>query len=143
VDNAQLAGTIKELCKNRGTSISKMLSACDIRKSLIYDLEKRDFTPSITVAERIADYLDCSIDYLLGRTDNPDVNVNENDNCISVDNNVQTVRSSGDVTIRQITTGCGGSVLCEIEAMLDILPRSEQHRAIADMMDLLEEKYSE
>ena len=23
---------------------------------------------------RIADYLDCSVDYLLGRTDNPDVN---------------------------------------------------------------------
>ena len=23
---------------------------------------------------RIADYLDCSVDYLLGRTDNPDIN---------------------------------------------------------------------
>lgn len=72
MNNAQFAKTIKELCKNHGTSISKMLSECGIRKSLIYDLEKRDWTPSIAVAEQIADYLDCSVDYLLGRTDDPD-----------------------------------------------------------------------
>ena len=48
-----------------------MLSECGIRKGLIYDLEKRDWTPSVAIAEQIANYLDCSIDYLMGRTDNP------------------------------------------------------------------------
>lgn len=76
MNNAQLAEIIKELCKSRGTSVSKMLSECGIRKSLIYDLEKRDWTPSISVAEQIANYFDCSVDYLLGRTDSPEITYN-------------------------------------------------------------------
>jgi len=51
-----------------------MLLECGIYKSLIYDLEKRDRTPSAEVLEKIADYLDCSVDYLLVRTDRPDIN---------------------------------------------------------------------
>ena len=39
----------------------------------MYDL-KRGQVPSIESVEKIADYLDCSIDYLIGRTDNPDIN---------------------------------------------------------------------
>jgi len=40
----------------------------------MYDMERRDWTPSAEVLEKIADYLDCSVDYLLGRTDKPEVN---------------------------------------------------------------------
>ena len=72
MNNAQLAKMIKETCKSKGISVSKMLSECGIRKGLIYDLEKRDWTPSVAIAEQIANYLDCSIDYLMGRTNNPD-----------------------------------------------------------------------
>jgi len=74
VDNAQSASIIKNMCKSKGITISALLLACGIRKSLIYDMEKRDFTPSAKVIESIADYLDCSVDYLLGRTDKPEVN---------------------------------------------------------------------
>mgnify|MGYP000600244898 CR=1 FL=1 len=45
-----------------------------IHKKNIYDLEKGGQIPSAEKLERIADYLDCSVDYLLGRTDNPAVN---------------------------------------------------------------------
>lgn len=76
MDNAQFAKRIKETCKIREIPISKMLSDCDIRKGLIYDLEKRDWTPSIVIAEKIALYLECSVDYLIGRTDNPNINGN-------------------------------------------------------------------
>lgn len=72
MNNAQFADMIKKTCKANGISVSKMLLECGIRKSLIYDLEKRNWTPSIAIAEQIADYLDCSVDYLLGRTDKPD-----------------------------------------------------------------------
>ncbi|MDR2655527.1 MAG: helix-turn-helix domain-containing protein [Oscillospiraceae bacterium] len=51
-----------------------MLEDCAIRKSLIYDLEKRDYTPSAELLEKIAIYLDISVDYLLGRTPFPEVN---------------------------------------------------------------------
>ncbi|OLA00623.1 MAG: hypothetical protein BHV95_02130 [Clostridiales bacterium Nov_37_41] len=74
--NAQIAQKIKETCKSNNISISKMLTACKIRKSFIYDLEKRDYTPSIFIIESIANFFDCSIDYLMGRTDNPDSHKN-------------------------------------------------------------------
>lgn len=74
MNNAQTAATIKFVCKAKGISISTLLLDCGIRKSLMYDMEKRDWTPSAEILERIADYLDCSVDYLLGRTDNPEVN---------------------------------------------------------------------
>lgn len=74
MNNAYSATIIKNLCKSKRLSISKLLTDCAIRKSLIYDMEKRDYTPSAEIFEKIADYLDCSVDYLLGRTDNPEMN---------------------------------------------------------------------
>ena len=130
MNNAQLAGIIKELCKSRGTSVSKMLSECGIRKSLIYDLEKRDWTPSISVAEQIANYFDCSVDYLLGRTDNPTVSGNN----IS---NVKTTITGTQANVIQETD----TDLYEIKAILSKLSNSKRHRAIADVLDLLEEEY--
>lgn len=74
MDNAQTAQIIKNLAKNKNVTISKLLEDCKIRKSLIYDLEKRDYTPSAAILEQIASYFNCSVDYLLGRTDNPEIN---------------------------------------------------------------------
>lgn len=74
VNNAQTAAIMKALCKTKGLAISTVLEACGVRKGLIYDMEKRDWTPSAEILEKIAEYLDCSVDYLLGRTNNPDVN---------------------------------------------------------------------
>lgn len=74
MNNAISAALIKTVCKSKGIAISTLLADCNIRKSLIYDMEKRDKTPSAEVLEQIADYLDCSVDYLLGRTDKQEVN---------------------------------------------------------------------
>lgn len=74
VDNAKSAFIVKSLCKSRGITVTKLLADCEIRKGLIYDMEKRDKTPSSEILEVIADYFDCSVDYLLGRTDVPEVN---------------------------------------------------------------------
>ena len=72
--NEQTAIIIKDLCKLKGISISNLLLECDIRKSLIYDMEKRDCAPSAEILEKIADYFECSVDYLLGRTDIMEIN---------------------------------------------------------------------
>lgn len=65
---------IKSLCKSKGIAIKDLLAQADINRNFIYDLEKGGKIPSADKFSRIADYLDCSVDYLLGRTDNPDVN---------------------------------------------------------------------
>ena len=38
------------------------------------DWKKGRCLPSAEKLELLADYLDCSVDYLLGRTDNPEIN---------------------------------------------------------------------
>ena len=131
MDNTQVANRIKELCKLKGSSVSKMLEVCNIRKSLIYDLEKRNASPSIEVIGQIADYLNCSVDYLLGRTDNPTVSGNNISNFDTTINGTQANIIQGAETD-----------LDEIKVALSKLPSSNRHRAIADMLDLLE-KYIE
>lgn len=67
MNNIQTASTIKSMCRARNITVNTLLSDCNIRKSLIYDMEKRDQAPSSEILERIADYLHCSVDHLLGR----------------------------------------------------------------------------
>ena len=131
MDNTQVANRIKELCKLKGSSVSKMLEVCNIRKSLIYDLEKRNASPSIEVIGQIADYLNYSVDYLLGRTDNPTVSGNNISNFDTTINGTQANIIQGAETD-----------LDEIKVALSKLTSSNRHRAIADMLDLLE-KYIE
>ena len=74
MQNTQLAEKIKETAKLKGMTIKQLLENCNINKGFIYDLEKQNKTPSVDKILRIADYLDCSVDYLLGRTDVVEVN---------------------------------------------------------------------
>ena len=69
-----VSSRIKELCKSKKVTIKTLLENTSIDRNFIYDLEKSGQIPSGDKFERIADYLDCSVDYLLGRTDNPEVN---------------------------------------------------------------------
>lgn len=72
MNNDQIATIIKSVCKLKNVSINQMLKDCGITKSFIYDLEKRNMSPSCDRIAKIANYFDCSIDYLVGRTNNPD-----------------------------------------------------------------------
>lgn len=74
MQNKQIASRVKMLCQERGVAIQVMLAKCDVTKSFIYDLEARDRSPSCDKVARIAEFFGCSVDYLLGRTDNPEVN---------------------------------------------------------------------
>ena len=71
MQNSQVASCIKTLCKKNNITINSLIENCKLTKSFIYDMEKRDKTPSVDRLERIADYFDVSLDYLVGRTDNP------------------------------------------------------------------------
>jgi len=72
--NAHIAALVKQLCSQKKLSVTNLLKEGGISKSFIYDLEKRDRTPSAEVLLKLAEALDVSTDYLLGRTDNPDIN---------------------------------------------------------------------
>lgn len=64
---------IMSIAKNIGLSKNKLLINTNLNKS-VFDNMKKGQIPSVDKIHTIADYLDCSVDYLLGRTDNPEVN---------------------------------------------------------------------
>lgn len=64
---------IIHLTNDRGLSINKMLKDAQLSTSII-DNMKRGQKPSVDKIYAIAEYFDVSVDYLLGRTDKPEVN---------------------------------------------------------------------
>ena len=73
MNTSQVFEIIKKKCKSQNITIKEMLESCNINRNFMYDL-KNGTIPAADKLEVIADYLDCSVDYLLGRTDNPEVN---------------------------------------------------------------------
>ena len=72
--NAQITkDRIKYLCKNKKIKMENMLTTCNLGVNAIRQINDTKGMASFSLA-KIADYLDCSVDYLLGRTDNPEIN---------------------------------------------------------------------
>ena len=53
--------------------LKDILSACDLNINSLSQMSDKKGLSSFSLG-KIADYLDCSVDYLLGRTDNPEIN---------------------------------------------------------------------
>lgn len=66
---------VKSLCKNKKINMEQMLIECSLGVNAIRQINDTKGMASFSLA-KIADYLDCSVDYLLGRTDNPNINGN-------------------------------------------------------------------
>lgn len=72
-NSQDIANRIKFRAKNQGYSISAVLSTCELGKNTVSKIGQGTDILTLNFA-KIADCLDCSVDYLLGRTDNPDIN---------------------------------------------------------------------
>ncbi|MEQ6353978.1 helix-turn-helix transcriptional regulator [Lysinibacillus sp. M3] len=59
---------VKELCKGRGINVKSLEERLDIPNNTIYQWKR--IAPSLDKIQKVADYFDVSIDYLLCRTDN-------------------------------------------------------------------------
>ena len=68
-----IARRIKLTAKLKKITMKQLLSECGLNINAVSEFSKGKNLSCISLA-RIADYLDCSVDYLLGRTDKPDVN---------------------------------------------------------------------
>lgn len=67
---------IKEEAKRKGYKISEILSACGLSTNTLSSMSTRGSWIQANSLAKIADYLDCSVDYLLGRTSNPEFHKN-------------------------------------------------------------------
>lgn len=70
--SADVAARIKSVAKSKGITVKKLLE--DVGMGFNAMSNMRTSMPKADNLAKIADYLDCSVDYLLGRTDNPEVN---------------------------------------------------------------------
>ena len=73
-NSQEVATTIKSRAKSKKIAIGKMLSDCDISKNTLSSMQSGGYLPRVENIVRMADYLGCSVDFLLGRTDNPEIN---------------------------------------------------------------------
>ena len=64
---------LKEIRKSKGISQLKMAIDLNTSQNTISRYETGNREPCINDLIKIADYLDVSIDYLVGRTDNPNM----------------------------------------------------------------------
>ncbi len=69
-NSQEIAIRIKKYAKQKGVSMGELLSSCGLGINTVSKIAKGTDILTLNFA-KIADYLDCSVDYLLGRTDNP------------------------------------------------------------------------
>lgn len=68
-----LKDRIKSTCKDKNVSMSFLLTECNLGQNAIRQISESRGISCFALAA-IADYLDVSVDYLLGRTDVPEIN---------------------------------------------------------------------
>lgn len=128
----EIAKLIKVQATTQKINVSQMLTEIGLGKSTLSNLENGSMLKADSLG-KIADYLGVSVDYLLGRTDNPN-------SCSSV-RNTDTTISGTQINDNQINATPSDSSLAEIETIISKLPKASKYRAIADMLDALE-KYT-
>lgn len=71
-NSSNVAERIKATAKARNVSIKVVLENVGLGFNTMSNMKTS--MPKADNLARIADYLNCSVDYLLGRTDNPEIN---------------------------------------------------------------------
>jgi len=106
-----IAKRIKSRLKTQQTNTKTMLSDLNMGINAISEFSKGSQMSCISLA-RIADYLDCSVDYLLGRTEQPSSTVNNIEGNVTGNAVMQGSHSSN------VTVTNGASALTEEETEL-------------------------
>lgn len=74
INSQELANLIKDVAKSKKIAVGRMLSDCELSINTLSSMQSGGYYPRLEAITKIADYLDVSVDYLLGRTDNPEIN---------------------------------------------------------------------
>ena len=72
--SSQIADRIKEAAHAKGVLVKDLLVVCKLSKNTLSTMKSGGSFPRLEAITAMADELGCSVDYLLGRTDNPEIN---------------------------------------------------------------------
>lgn len=71
-NSQNLVENIKAIAKSKNVLVKEMLTDCDLNVNALNQMSDKKGISSFSLA-KIADYLDVSVDYLLGRTETPEI----------------------------------------------------------------------
>ena len=118
-NSQEVAKIIKLLAKSKNISIGKMLEDCEVSKNALSTMLSGGHLPRTENLVKIADYLDCSVDYLLGRVDTPN-------GTYSINNNTNINGTQNNVINGNVPSDCSDDkMLLEMIKELDIIDRSK------------------
>ncbi len=126
------AENIKNIAKSKNIPLKTLLENCELNINFVSDLIKGNDT-KLTSIYKIADYLNVSLDYLTGRTDEPKQIQNINNNQNSSIEAIQTKSYSSD---GEELNGIQKEL---IEAIKD-LPKIRQSEILTEVYKMIERK---
>lgn len=102
-NSTEVASRIKLIATKKNIIIKDMLLKCNLSKNAISSMSSGGSMPKSENLAKIADYLDVSVDYLLGRTNEPQINRTvTNNHIIGAENSLV----GGSITIKNgVTSG--------------------------------------
>ncbi len=93
-NSQEIAHLIRVQTSNKKINISQMFASIGLGKNTLSNLDNGSMLKADSLG-KIADYLGCSVDYLLGRTQNPQSMSNNHINAVDIQgDNVQTIGGS-------------------------------------------------
>lgn len=117
------------ICQAKGTTPNAVCKKLELSNAIATHW-KNGTMPKADVLVKIAELLECSTDYLLGLTDNPNT---------SVKNSAVIGHNSSETTTLNIKNN--DNAIVEIETIISKLTGASRYRAIADVLEVLE-KYA-
>lgn len=124
---------IKKLAKEKGVPMSELQEKCGLNKNAVAQAGKSQEGMKAKNLYAIAELLECSVDYLLGRTDNP------NETGISVtDNNQMSLTGNNSISINtsrnnSTSDSSDDKQLFDMIKSLDLVERSKIITQIDEM----------
>lgn len=122
---------IKKIAKEKGIATTIMLQECELNKNTLSSMNNRGSWLQADSLAKIADYLDCSVDYLLGRTDS-----------LNVDNSIRTGNVTGINVKGNTSVNIGSSKeqdITELVEMIQELPLVKRAKVITYIDEMKKE----
>lgn len=130
-----LISSIETLCKQKSISVKSALEECGLKR-VVVDNMKKGSVPSVDKIYTLANFFGVSVDYLLGRTDEPNaiysISGSNNTQAINNGNNSQITVTTGEPAKTDTTTA-------ELVKLIQSLPLLKRAEAILYLNNIIKD----
>ena len=117
----ECAEKIKDYAKTKGIAVGKLLADCGLNRDALSLMGRRGSWLLSNNLGKVAEYLDCSVDYLLGRTENPQSHKSQSLTTGDIKDNYNNVIGNVNSDIK-ITVSASGQSAALLEAFEKLDP---------------------